>query len=67
MFFDVNIFFCGNLLSAKIGKIILYLKNIIFTINSADCNIKEIVEGNSIIVLSEEEQEALNRAMGKKK
>ena len=29
--------------------------------------IKEIVEGNSIIVLSEEEQEALNRAMGKKK
>ena len=29
--------------------------------------IKEIVEGNSIIVLSEEEQEALNRAMGNKK
>lgn len=29
--------------------------------------IKEIVDGNSIIVLSEEEQEALNRAMGKKK
>lgn len=28
--------------------------------------IKEIVDGNSIIVLSEEEQEALNRAMGKK-
>lgn len=27
--------------------------------------IKEIVDGNSIIVLSEEEQEALNRAMGK--
>lgn len=26
--------------------------------------IKEIVDGNSIIVLSEEEQEALNRAMG---
>lgn len=27
--------------------------------------IKEIVDGNSIIVLSEEEKEALNRAMGK--
>lgn len=27
--------------------------------------IKEIIDGNSIIVLSEEEQEALNRAMGK--
>lgn len=27
--------------------------------------IKEIVDGNSIIVLSEEEQKALNRAMGK--
>ena len=27
--------------------------------------IKEIVDGNSIIVLSEEEQEALNRAMKK--
>lgn len=27
--------------------------------------IKEIVDGNSIIVLSEEEREALNRAMGK--
>ena len=26
--------------------------------------IKEIVDGNSIIMLSEEEQEALNRAMG---
>ena len=28
--------------------------------------IKEIVDGNSIIVLSEEEKEALSRAMGKK-
>jgi hypothetical protein len=27
--------------------------------------IKEIIDGNSIIVLSEEEQEAIDRAMGK--
>lgn len=52
---------------------LLNVKNNGFIINAMHTRegcytyIKEIVDGNSIIVLSEEEQEALNRAMGKKK
>lgn len=42
-----------------------YIINAMHTREGCYTYIKEIVDGNSIIVLSEEEQEALNRAMGK--
>lgn len=41
-----------------------YIINAMHTREGCYTYIKEIVEGNSIIVLSEEEQKALNRAMG---
>lgn len=42
-----------------------YIINAMHTREGCYTYIKEIVDGNSIIVLSEEEQKALNRAMGK--
>ncbi len=41
-----------------------YIINAMHTREGCYTYIKEIVDGNSIIVLSEEEQKALNRAMG---
>ena len=41
-----------------------YIINAMHTREGCYTYIKEIVDGNSILVLSEEEQEALNRAMG---
>lgn len=42
-----------------------YIINAMHTREGCYTYIKEIVDGNSIIVLSEEEQKALDRAMGK--
>ena len=42
-----------------------YIINAMHTREGCYTYIKEIMDGNSIIVLSEEEQKALNRAMGK--
>lgn len=42
-----------------------YIINAMHTREGCYTYIKEIVDGNSVIVLSEEEQKALNRAMGK--
>lgn len=41
-----------------------YIINAMHTREGCYTYIKEIIDGNSMIVLSEEEQEALNRAMG---
>lgn len=43
-----------------------FIINAMHTRDGCYTYIKEIIDGNSIIVLSEEEKEALNRAMGKK-